>query len=79
MDTVYNEIDTTLIYFENKKFVGVRSKNSVSYTENDINTTIDFRRKFIPINSLQYYWGEYFDEIGIRWETHFYTSIIGYP
>lgn len=78
IDTLYNTKDTTLIYCETGRFVGVRSKNSISYTENDTNTTIDFARKFVAINSLQDYWGNYFDNIGIRWATHFYTSIIGY-
>ena len=79
IDTIYNTKDTTLIYCENNKFVGAQSKNSISYTENDTNTTINFARKFIAINSLQEYWGEYFNDVSIRWETHFYTSIIGYP
>ena len=79
MDTLYNIVDTTLIYMENSNMVGVQSKNSISYTENDTNTTIDFMRKFIAVNSLQDEWGKYFNEISIRWETHFYTSIIGYP
>ena len=56
----------------------MHSKNSISYTENEINTTINFGRKFIAINSLQYDWGDYFNDVSIRWETHFYTSIIGY-
>ena len=79
IDTLYNTKDTALIYCENGTFVGVHSKNSISYTENDTNTTINFARKFIAINSLQDYWGNYFNDISIRWETHFYTSIIGYP
>ncbi|MDR2980120.1 MAG: hypothetical protein LBV02_06755 [Bacteroidales bacterium] len=79
IDTIYCTIDTILIYHENNKFVGVHSKNSISYTENDTNTTINFARKFIAINSLQDDWGGYFNDISIRWETHFYTSIIGYP
>jgi thiol-disulfide isomerase/thioredoxin len=79
IDTTYNVIDTTLIYRENNTFVGVQNKNSVSFTENDTNTTIYFARKFIAINSLQEYWGDYFHDVGIRWETRFYTSIIGYP
>ncbi|MDR0364897.1 MAG: redoxin domain-containing protein [Bacteroidales bacterium] len=79
IDTLYTTIDTALIYIENKKMAGVRSKNTISYTENDTNTTINFARKFISINSLQDYWGEYFNDVCIRWETHFYTSIIGYP
>jgi thiol-disulfide isomerase/thioredoxin len=78
IDTIYCIIDTTLIYHENNKFVGVQSKNSISYTENNTNTTINFARKFIAINSLQDEWGKYFNNIGIHWETHFYTSIIGY-
>jgi thiol-disulfide isomerase/thioredoxin len=57
--------------------VGVQSKNSISYTENDTNTTVNYRGKFIAINSLQNEWGEHFNEVGIRWETHFYTQIIG--
>ena len=79
IDTLYNTYDTTLIYIENKKMTGVRSKNTISYTENDTNTTINFARKFIAINSLKDDWGEYFNDISIRWETHFYTSITGYP
>ena len=78
IDTIYNVIDTTLCYIENNNFVGVQCKNSISYTANDTNTTINFQRKFIAINSLQDDWGEYFNSISIRWETHFYTSIIGY-
>ncbi len=27
---------------------------------------------------MQEGWGEYFNDVSIRWETHFYTSIIGY-
>ena len=77
-DTIYYNKDTTLIYCENNKFVGVQSKNSISYTEHDTNTTINFQRKFIAINSLQDEWGNYFNDVSIRWETHFYTSIIGY-
>ena len=77
-DTLYNSIDTTFIYFENKKMVGVQTKNSISYTENDTNTTINFARKFIAINYLQDDWGEYFNDVSIHMETHLYTSIIGY-
>ncbi|MDR0363539.1 MAG: peroxiredoxin family protein [Bacteroidales bacterium] len=79
IDTLFNTYDTTLIYIENQKMVGVRSKNTISFTENGDNTTIDLVRKFIAINSLGDYWGQYFNEVSIRWETHFYTSIIGYP
>ena len=79
IDTLYNTIDTTLIYFEPQKMAGVQCKNTISYTENETNTTINFARKFIAINSLQDYWGDYFNDVSIRWETHFYTSIIGYP
>ena len=79
VDTVYNILYKTLICRENNRFVGVHSKNTISYTENDTNTTIDLASKFIAINSLQDYWGDYFNDISIRWETHFYTSIIGYP
>jgi len=78
IDTTYNIKDTTLFYVENKNFVGVQSKNSISYTANDTNTTINFQRKFIAINSLQDDWGKYFNDVSIHWETHFYTSIIGY-
>ena len=78
IDTTYNIKDTTLFYFEKKDFVGVQCKNSISYTANDTNTTINFQRKFIAINSLQDQWGAYFNDVSIRWETHFYTSIIGY-
>jgi hypothetical protein len=78
IDTLYNTLDTTLIYIENKKMAGVQCENSISYTKNDTNTTINLARKFIAINSLQDYWGKYFNEVSIRWETHFYTSIIGY-
>jgi len=76
-DTLYNTVDTTLIYIENNKMVGVKSKNAISYTENDTNTTINFAGKFIAINSLREYWGDYFNDVSIRWETHFYTFIIG--
>ena len=78
IDTIYYSMDTTIVYYESNRFVGVQSKNSISYTENDTNTTISFGREFIAINSLQDYWGKYFNEVSIRWETHFYTSIIGY-
>ena len=78
-DTTYNTKDTTLIYLANNKFVGVHSKNSISYTANDTNTTINFARKFIAINSLQDYWGKYFNDVSIGGEVHFCTSIIGYP
>jgi len=78
-DTIHYIQDTTLIYREGNTFVGVQSKNTISFTENDINTTINFPLKFIAINSLQEFYGDYFNDICIRWETHFYTSIIGYP
>jgi len=77
VDTLYNRIDTTLIYIEPNKMIGVRSKNNISYTENEVNTTINFQRKFIAINSLQEYWGDYFHLANIRRETHFYASVLG--
>ena len=79
IDTIYHTKDTTLIYCEKNKFVGVHCINSISYTENDTNTTINFARKFIAVNSLQEQWGDYFNDVSIRGETHFYTCIIGYP
>jgi len=78
IDTLFNAYDTTLIHVESNKFLGVHSKNAISYTENDTNTTIDFWREFIAINSLDYEWGKYFNENTIPFETHFYTSIIIY-
>jgi len=78
IDTLYNAYDTTLIYVESNKFIGVRSKNSISYTENDTNTTIDFWSEFIAVNSLQNYWGNYFHHANIPMTAHFYTSIIIY-
>jgi len=78
IDTIYNIQNSVLIYFESGKFVGVKSDNSISFTENDTNTTVNFQRKFIAINPLQDYWGDYFNNVSIRGETHFYTSIIGY-
>ncbi|MCL2097789.1 MAG: peroxiredoxin family protein [Bacteroidales bacterium] len=79
IDTTYNTKDTTLIYCENNKFVGAQTKNTISYTEDETNTTLNLVRKFIAVNSLQDYWGKYFNDVSIRGETHFYTSIIGYP
>jgi hypothetical protein len=79
IDTVYNTYDTTLIYIENGKMIGAITKNAISYTENDTNTTIDFIFKFIAINSLQEFYGDYFNYACIYDKAHFYTSIIGRP
>jgi len=79
IDTTYCSTNTTLIYVEPNKFVGVKCENSISFNKNDINTTINFQRKFIAINSLQNYWGNYFNNVSIGGETHFYISILGYP
>ena len=81
IDTTYIYGDSTWVYVEQKKdsitFLGVENPNFISFSTEDTNTIIHFRRNWIGINALKSNEGNYIHHAYLLPPFHFFSDIVG--
>jgi thiol-disulfide isomerase/thioredoxin len=79
IDTTKYKTDSITIFVERKdqkvSFLGAiinsENDNIVSFTQNDTNTTINIKNKWVAINSIQNLYGQYLNDKYFFWEIYF--------
>ena len=75
IDTIRNKKDSAFFYIERQNnkisFMGFENEDVMSYTQNNINTTINYFMECITINSLDNFQGQYFNDQYFFWKLQF--------